>query len=583
LLNSSGSPRFSPLTYPGGALVTPGGGGSLSKILYADAGAVDALATIVPRQAFAAGAWLPMALTLILIPTWFVLIGVGCRIGIPISLLIALSPASAWWSWSPVAVCAWTFLAAVGTMFAVEWWARGRRSVAVIAVLIAGGAFARIVLGYQPWGIPVAAVTLIPTLLYLVTTPGRRLRGVVVTVCVVLVGGLAASAYLRQEADSLSVLVHTVYPGGRRSVGAMLDFAQLFGAPHLWVLQRASTTLTNSNQSELSSGYFVLALVAGALIPGISYRRGTPGRYVPVVALGLVALFATWCMFAWPDGAAKLFPLSIIPPPRLGQVIGIPATIAFALMLNAWSRTSAESRFPTAMVAAIGTGFVTGMAGSTLRLTYLGTYSTPSILLVSLISAGVVFVALAWPRRWFALVPMAIAIIPVVLAVNPVQQGFGDLRDGRTAAQVRHIGADLHGSQSWAADDYYMDAFLMANAQRSLSGQAWVGPNRDAWHKLDPTGSFEDVWNRGASFVRFNWGTAGAATDIRLAQADLIDVGVDPCNPALSDLHLRIISSGHPISAPCARERAILHFGNADRYIYDIVAVDAGLPTRKAT
>jgi hypothetical protein len=570
LLHGTGEPRYSPLTHAGGGFVSPGTGGWQGRLAYPDAVIVDALSAVSPTHAFSLGVWFPMVLTLIAAPLWFQLMGVPGRIGIPSAMLIAFAPMTAWWSWAPAGITGWTFLAAVGTLAAVRAWVLDRRVLALLLVLAGGLGFGRVALGYQPWALPLAIAVLFPTLAALLSVPGRRLRGALATAGVVTFGGVLATAFLRQEARSIEVLFETVYPGGRRSTGELLDLAHLFGAPHLWVLQKGSAVLSGTNQSELSSGYLVLGALAFVLVPAISWRAAIPGRAATITAGISLAVLATWCTVAWPDGASKLFPFSFIPAPRMGQVLGVAAIITFGLLLERWAATEASSRIPVAVAGATFTGFITAMAGSVLRTSFLPTYRTTSIALVTIIAAVVVFIPLMWPRRWWMLVPMVLAIGPVVVVVNPIQRGFGDLRGSEAASTIRSLGAELDPGDAWAADDYYMDSLLMANSQLALSGQQWVGPNRDSWEVLDPSGEHEELWNRGASFIRFDWIDDGSGPEIAVPQADVIDIVVDPCHASVQALGLRLVSSDQPLRAPCLIERAELDFGNARRIIYEV-------------
>lgn len=568
LVTSEGDAPFSPLAHPGGALVTPGAGGFVSSVVFPEATVTDQIGRVAPRQAFAASWWFPLFLTLVLAPIWFRMLGTPAHIGIPIALLVVLTPATAWWSWAPAAACTWGFVTATAALVAGSRIAERRWKTAALAVALAGLGFSRLVLGYQAWTISVALIVLVPTLVFLIRQRGWRL-GVLVSGSVVVLGAALSAAYLHEQADAFEVLVGTVYPGSRRSIGMMLDAAQLFGAPHLWPLQN-DIVLANTNQSELSSGFLILGVVAALMAASMTWRRAGTELAIALSALAVVGVLATWCTITWPAGAERLFPLSLISPQRMGQFIGIPAAIAFGLMLTAWIRSSASTRIPTSIVAASATFFVTAYAGSAFRGIYAPTYRTTSIALVAIIAALCILCAVALPRRTWALVPMTLAAAATMVVVNPLQQGFGDLRDSEPAREIRALGDGLKDGETWASDDYYMDAYLMANSQRSLSGQQWVGPSESAWRKLDPDGTYEDVWNRGASFIRFVWNVPGSPTEIKLVQADLMDVVVDPCSADLQSLGLRLISSGRPLTDDCVSEVGSISFGGTQRYLYEI-------------
>jgi hypothetical protein len=172
-------------------------------------------------------------------------------------------------------------------------------------------------------------------------------------------------------------------------------------------------------------------------------------------------------------------------------------------------------------------------------------------------------------QKW-ALIPLVGAALLSVAYVNPIQVGFGDLRDGKAAKLIRAEGDSLPEEAIWASDDIYINALLSANAQPSLSGQQWVGPNIKEWRKIDPTKKFEAAWNRGAAFIHFNWIAPGEETVIEAPQLDVIAISIDPCAHALELLHVRFIVTGRTLKNRCLTERKRFAFGGVERRIYDV-------------
>ncbi|MCW2972367.1 MAG: hypothetical protein JWN72_640 [Thermoleophilia bacterium] len=573
VLERSGDAFTTPLTYRDASLVAPGGGGPVTKLLFLESTVFDLFGSTLTTQAFAAIWWFVTAVVLLLLPRWFARLGVPPSVGIPLTVLVVASPATAWWSWSSLTPLCWALVAAMGTLGVHRLLTTrvGRARLWALVPLVVGAAgFARMSLSYQPWAVPIALTVLVPTLVFLLTTAEAPRRvGLLCAGAVVLAGGAAFSLYYREHATSLGVLADTVYPGSRRNTGSPASLAQLFGAPHMWVLQR-TPALVNTNQSEISSSYLILGLVAALLAPAIDWRRRTSGCALAVTTLVVLGVLASWCMVAWPDGASKLFPMSLVAPLRLAQVLGFTAIIAFGFVFTAWGRDRIGSRRATAGVVGAATFLLTAYAGSGLRVNFLPGYRTPWIGLTSLVVTAVVVCAVLAGRRSWALVPMVVAALPVVLFANPVQHGFGDLTTGTNAAKVRSISATFERGQLWATDDFYADALLMANSEQALSGQQWVGPDVDAWKRLDPTGASKDAWNRGASYILFGWAPAGGDTRITAAQADIIRVDIDPCSPTLDAFDLGAISANHTLDGDCLTEVGRLDLGGIDRWVYRV-------------
>jgi len=572
-LLSSGDDSFgTSLSNSDFALVTNALGGPATTVLFGDTASLVAFGRLLPTQVFAAVWWLPVLLVWLLVPLWFRRLGVGLRVSGPVTLLVVLSPVAVWWSWTALGGLAWALLAAVAGAAAVD---RSRRVGAswggAALTLVTGLALARLALSYQPWAIPLGLTVLIPTLALLLLPGEGRRRTILVLGLSACVSLLALGAFVLEHRTGLDVLANTVYPGARRFIGARTNLASMFAAPHLWVLQD-TPRLTATNQSEISSGYLVLALVSLAAVPAVDWRRLDELRVVTFASGGVLAALASWCAIDWPERADRLFPISLVSPERLVQVIGISATLTFGLMMAAWIRAPLCRRRTVAVTAALLAFFVTAAGGSAFRDEFLPSYRTAWIALVSLLASVAIGVSLGAASRRWALIPLAAMAIPVVGLVNPVQVGFADLRSGKAAAEVKLASKTLHPGMRWATDDLHADALLMANAAPAVSGQQWVGPETKTWRILDPKSVYREEWNRGAAYVVFAWADPGTATRVDLPSPDLIRVTADPCNPAVGRLHVGLILSTHPLEGRCLVRTGRFSFGGQARWMYRVTA-----------
>lgn len=76
----------------------------------------------------------------------------------------------------------------------------------------------------------------------------------------------------------------------------------------------------------------------------------------------------------------------------------------------------------------------------------------------------------------------------------------------------------------------FVNALLVANGVPTLTGYQVTGPVRSQWRKLDPTGEFEDKWNRGASYIQMTFvDSPSSAVEISNPTNDTIMLTVDPC------------------------------------------------------
>ncbi len=97
---------------------------------------------------------------------------------------------------------------------------------------------------------------------------------------------------------------------------------------------------------------------------------------------------------------------------------------------------------------------------------------------------------------------------------------------------------------------------------------AW--PARGILRRLDPDAEQREAWNRGASFVAFQWLDPGLERSISSTQADIVVVRVDPCEDVLQEFELRMIAAGRELWNPCLVERGTTRFGGIPRWFYEI-------------
>ena len=192
-----------------------------------------------------------------------------------------------------------------------------------------------------------------------------------------------------------------------------------------------------------------------------------------------------------------------------------------------------------------------------------------AIVVVAVVVGLAVAVAVWRPDRSLALAALPLVALLVVFAANPLQRGLGDLRGSRAAAAVTETGRSLGDGERWASDDFTFDTLLMAAGQPSLTGQQWVGPRESAWTVLDPRGRSRSSWNRGASYIRFEW-TPGKLTRIDILGPDAIRVRIDPCAPALRRLGVALVVSIAALDAPCLVPKGRIAWGGADRWVYGV-------------
>ncbi len=567
-LIARGSESFAtPLAYPDVALVAASARGPAGVLLHPEAVLLTVGNALPASILFALVWWLPVGIVALLLPLWLTRLGVTSGIALSASALVLLAPTVHWWSWWSLGVLAAPLVTAVLVLWGVErWTVRGSNALSLVAFAVAALGVARAAVGYAPWTIPLTATILVPTLAWLLASDRRRL-GLASLGGAVLGGGVLA-VVLVAGSGALDVIEGTVYPGSRRSLGEFVGLDLLFGAPHLWILQ-APPLIVGTNASELSTGYLVLAIPAVAMAIGVRWSAVGEVRAPAAAAGAVAALMTAWLVVDWPGFLSWLFPMTLVPPERMAQVVGLSATIAFAFVLTAWCAAPRTSRVPVAAVSAVLAGIATLLGGLALRDPLPELPAWVAVLVGLLVALTILAVV------WHPASPRALALAPllaivVVFAANPLQRGLGDLRGSSAARTVGAASDRLEDGEYLASDSLEVDALLMSNGVPALSGQQWLGPDEDAWRVLDPTGRGRNAWNRGASYVVFDW-APGEATTIRAVAEDIVQVRADPCGSALRRLGLRVAVSSHPLDAPCLEEAGAFRWGATEQRLYAIV------------
>jgi hypothetical protein len=559
---------------PSLATATPNDG-LAEYIVFLDATAVGLLRPVLPdTMLFALYWWLPLIIVLLAMPKWLQILGVRSEVSWLATILVVLSPSVAWWSIWPMHPLAWSLLASLMLMRAVDL-VRRRHLFdlrTLLLAIVSGLLLARTAFSYFPWAFPIGVAVLAPTLAFLVRRDRIGARMLVIGAAVG-VGILAMGAVVLENWAAASALAGTVYPGARVGTGSALNPGIVFGAQHLGLL-KDNPPIATLNQSEISTAYSIL------IVPSVILLVALPGRawkyartWATAGALVAVLLvFLTWISTDVPNTIGHHLPgLNRVPPMRLSQIVGIPVVFVFALALDRFQRFKDKDQSQTASIIAAGTLtlLASAWAGSMLRSGELPSLRVGSIWFASIFLAVGVVAVMRNSVPILSSLPLVMGAVAVVLLTNPVMVGFGGLRSGEAVDLVVFHSRDHDGSSRWTSDHFGSDAILMANAIPSLSGQQWIGPSEDAWLVLDPQKGYNEVWNRAASFVAIVPAPGINEPEIVLLQQDVILVRIDPCDAALSTFRVDHMISSQPVSSPCLTNVGEYSLGDVRQFVYE--------------
>lgn len=478
-------------------------------------------------------------------------------------VLVFLAPASLWWSFMPVRIMAF---AAAGSY--VLWLARdrmvaGKRVTAVLQAGVAGILLARLVTYYVPWSLTLGVPLVVATGVYLVADRLTRRQALLTVGVGALVSVAVLAGTLLENAASLSAELNTVYPGLRRVTGATQTPAQLLGGPGLFEMEAAGSP-TILNQSEISSAFLVCGLWA-VVIWRRAWAGATTAQRGAIVTLAVATgLWSSWAMFPWGTLGEHLPLLSSVLPVRAAQTVGYPAALMLVLLASRLEGSTARLAAGSAAVTAVATAFGVGDLQRVLP-----TVPTWQVWLAVLAVAGVTYAVTRWPARAWPVAGTLLVCLLAGIDTNPVVHGLGQLRTSPAADAARALVARAEGEGVLvAASSPAGNAILVANGGPMLSGYQVTGPVESAWREVDPDGQYEEIWNRGASYLLVAGDGPREEPTVEATAPDVIVVHAHPCWLAASDLDVGYLVSTTELTGPCVREVRSFAWSGGPQWVY---------------
>lgn len=565
IMSTGGAPTLSPLGEQADILHRFSSGGFFETVVFFDSTMLKAASFLPSAMVFAANWWLPVVLLFLFLPRWFDQVGASRRMGWLAALLIVLSPSVAWWSLQPVQQLAYTVAGSSLLVSCYQRWLRRERARSLGLGVLAGVLIAGLPTGYAPWSLMLGGTVLTATALWMLTRESPMSARLVPLTFVAVTSLVFGLGTLWENWNSLQATLDTVYPGLRRLGGAAQPLQTLFGAPGLGGLQKDAPAL--SNASELSQSFTVAFVWAFALLLGSRWSRPWRSAVVPAT-VGLIGLvWMAWTTVSTGIRGADIPVLSLVPPFRVAEVVGILGVLLVALLIPL---VSDGRSWRTALGAGLGCAAVTVYAVSILKATALPGMRALELSIVTVAVAVAVALLTRYPQRtWPVVLAALLAAVPVYRA-NPLIVGLGDLRDSATARTMAERGATARAEGSlWVTDDSNFAVVMLANGVASLSGLQRSGPNRAAWAQLDPTGAAEPAWNRAGGFVSFTFtGDRPAAITTAL---DRIFVHVDPCALAKDVPSLGHLATRQQLTGSCVRPAGSVIWSGQTVNLYDVV------------
>lgn len=304
--------------------------------------------------------------------------------------------------------------------------------------------------------------------------------------CIVAVAALVVLVFADAQ-DALTATSSTVYPSGRVSTGGgLLDQLFIYGADLFLPL-----SIQPINASELSVVFtlFPLGLIAGC-IAAVKHKDRLSAM---LVILELV--FLAYGIFGFPEWLSKITLFSYIPTQRLLLPLGC---IDVFLLI----RTLSDHKPLCSQKAPCGA--IAGIIAASLSFICLLAIPFETVLAEQTAMLIAVFVSaflaslslLAKKDRVRPLFATAICVIILTTGacVNPIQKGLAPITESGIYQAVRSV-VSKDPEALWISENSVIANLCLAAGAPTINSTNMY-PNLERWHKLDPTGRYEEAYNR---------------------------------------------------------------------------------------
>ncbi len=331
----------------------------------------------------------------------------------------------------------------------------------------------------------------------------QRLKPLILSV---VLAGAAAAACLLPVMDVVQAVSNTVYPGNRVNNGGELDLAQLGDwARALFSPLAASaqssyayTSAFSTNVCE-SAAFFALAPLGCvvALVTCVRSRAEKRSLDPVLCALCVVELvFLVYSVVGLPGPLASITLLSHSTSTRCWEMVGYVDLILLvrsAVVLRAQAPCAEaddkrQGKLVAIVVALAALCLAASLAAENVRLLFVvGAAAAMFVLL-----ASVVLMRRAAADAELCLLSVAVLVAVSGACVNPLQTGAYTLTDGATATAISQANGD---ADLWLADNSTLGDLCVAQGASCINSVNTY-PTLDTWHKIDPNGEYEQVYNR---------------------------------------------------------------------------------------
>lgn len=381
--------------------------------------------------------------------------------------------------------------------------------------------------------------------------------------------------------DAIQTTLDTAYPGSRRDYGgggvsSLFDYG-------LAVFAALVPDGVPRNAPELSTVFSLFPL--GVAVALFSFKRKRD--LLLIVLLLIQAFFIAYLAFGLPEPVAKITLLGYTMPSRIIYAIGFVDILLLARGATVLARSSAAAspqrnfrRNALARYRGLPYTAALVVAAVVMLACFFANRESFRLVFVAILFS-VIFAIAFFLVRWllsgssddrFRFASCFIAVVVVSgCCVNPVQRGMECLVDNPAVNMIEEISGQ-DADALWIAEGDTLGRADMLGQACIVGGASCVNsintyPALERWRKLDPSGRYEDIYNR---YARIMIELTESETTFELVYADCFKVNLNVAD--LEELGVSYVLSERHLSDCSYDELEFEQVGNAgDRlFVYKV-------------
>jgi hypothetical protein len=379
-----------------------------------------------------------------------------------------------------------------------------------------------------------------------------------------VVAGIILGAYLSSSWADLKVMADTVYPGRRRITGGRFPFWRVFSGAYNLLTSFEGYALAKPTPGGLLSINPTLASFFYLLFPALLVPLAVLKRWrksfglIGWLLLAYLAFVLVYFKWGLPHAVAMITMFSHTTATAmlavgLMSIILCLRAIQCARPMRGERAGWWEKSIPLAAAAIVGAIFL--VPGIVIAA---GNNGAPAaqLILAAALAGGVAsyFMIVGRARVFCALV--AVAVLPIPWAFNSLSTNLDYIYKTELSQKIEELDKQSSTPPLWVCYDQsggkYLGVLVSVLGGKTVSGIQWP-PDPGFWHALDPSRSYEDLYNRfGHVYLHY---TDDETVSMSLPYPMIVDLKIRADNPVLKQMGAKYILVRDEAAAPINTNR----------------------------